>query len=403
SDLKGHIEQPAYYFKDISAEKEAALDNLMLTQGWTRFSWQEIRKPQMTAAKFVAEQEISIKGRIKNSSPRAKLANIPITLLAGELINGIILDTITNDQGQFEFSLPGSLGYLPIRIQAKPKNSATYTITLDQQSSPEINPEYFSSSDKEGEMAAIKQTKTYAAYVSRLQLSGQKNFNFKGTNQLKNVVVRDYNPRPKLVNSHSANLNGPGAADHVMLAEDLAKLPQLEYLAGMMPFKGGSATGGSPYVLNSNNGLPLPGILILVDGVAGITKLNDLAPTQIESVELLKNPEYTGIYGIRGAGGVLLITTKQGKFDNSALHRQSPNTIFAPGLFTLQKQFYYNSMEKENQSTQFIETVFWKPDVITDREGHATVRFTSPASLSGYTIRIEGVGVKGNLLSKQIP
>ncbi len=150
---------------------------------------------------------------------------------------------------------------------------------------PEINSDHFSWSEKDTWIAALKQTKTYAAYVSKLKLSGQKDFDFKGTNQLKNVVVRDYNPRPKLVNSHSANLNGPGAADHVMLAEDLAKMPQLEYLAGMMPFKIGGGRGDGRYVLDSNNGLPLPALLILVDGVAGIDKLNDLAPTQIESVE----------------------------------------------------------------------------------------------------------------------
>ena len=39
SELKGYIENPAYYFEADDEEHRMALDRLMLTQGWSRYDW----------------------------------------------------------------------------------------------------------------------------------------------------------------------------------------------------------------------------------------------------------------------------------------------------------------------------------------------------------------------------
>lgn len=46
---------------------------------------------------------------------------------------------------------------------------------------------------------------------------------------------------------------------------------------------------------------------------AGINPLNNINPSDIESIEILKDADATAIYGSRGANGVVLITTKKGK------------------------------------------------------------------------------------------
>lgn len=52
----------------------------------------------------------------------------------------------------------------------------------------------------------------------------------------------------------------------------------------------------------------------LTTGVTGsISPLNSLNPSDIESIEILKDADATAIYGSRGANGVVLITTKKGK------------------------------------------------------------------------------------------
>ncbi len=53
--------------------------------------------------------------------------------------------------------------------------------------------------------------------------------------------------------------------------------------------------------------------LYVVDGVQVGTNVNFLNPTDIESIEVLKDASATAIYGARGANGVVMITTKHGK------------------------------------------------------------------------------------------
>jgi len=50
--------------------------------------------------------------------------------------------------------------------------------------------------------------------------------------------------------------------------------------------------------------------LILIDGVDG--NLNTLDPEDIESFSILKDASATAVYGVRGANGVVLVTTKKG-------------------------------------------------------------------------------------------
>ena len=59
-------------------------------------------------------------------------------------------------------------------------------------------------------------------------------------------------------------------------------------------------------------------------GMAGNTanKINPLStinPSDIESIEILKDASATAIYGSRGANGVIIITTKKGKFGKSSI------------------------------------------------------------------------------------
>jgi TonB-linked SusC/RagA family outer membrane protein len=48
-------------------------------------------------------------------------------------------------------------------------------------------------------------------------------------------------------------------------------------------------------------------------GLTGPSPFSSINPSDIESIEILKDADATAIYGSRGAGGVILITTKRGK------------------------------------------------------------------------------------------
>ena len=68
---------------------------------------------------------------------------------------------------------------------------------------------------------------------------------------------------------------------------------------------------------------------ILVDGVERAT-YNDIDPTEIESLNILKDASATAIYGSMGANGVVLITTKQGTSDTPRIEFSTMVDISTP-------------------------------------------------------------------------
>ena len=74
-----------------------------------------------------------------------------------------------------------------------------------------------------------------------------------------------------------------------------------------------------------------PSSLILIDGMEMSTKdLARLQPDDISSFSILKDATSTALYGARGANGVLLVTTKQGKVGKTQLSFRVENSISSP-------------------------------------------------------------------------
>ena len=62
SDLKGFVENPDYYFEADDEKHRQALDVLMLVQGWRRYDWKSIEKPETFALDYLPEQKMVIYG-----------------------------------------------------------------------------------------------------------------------------------------------------------------------------------------------------------------------------------------------------------------------------------------------------------------------------------------------------
>ncbi|MFT3738706.1 MAG: TonB-dependent receptor [Breznakibacter sp.] len=81
--------------------------------------------------------------------------------------------------------------------------------------------------------------------------------------------------------------------------------------------------------------------LILVDGVEYGSTL-DINPSDIESMDVLKDASSTAIYGTRGANGVILITTKKGKAGKTKV---SVNTFWSSNQPTHVPKVMYGNKE----------------------------------------------------------
>src|SRR5690606_35170675 len=67
SDIKGFVENPNYYFNSENENRLAALDALLLTQGFRRFDYKDLTQGKLPQVKFMPEQGISISGVLREN------------------------------------------------------------------------------------------------------------------------------------------------------------------------------------------------------------------------------------------------------------------------------------------------------------------------------------------------
>lgn len=168
---------------------------------------------------------------------------------------------------------------------------------------------------------------------------------------MEEVVVVGYGTQKKV--------SVTGAVSQVS-AKELAKTPYpnvSQMLAGKMPGLVSRQESGQPgsddatlYVRGLGTwGDSSP--MILVDGVE--RAFNNLDPNEIESIAILKDASAAAVYGVKGANGVILVTTKRGseqkaKISYSGTVTMSQNTSFPEFLDGEEYAYWYNYAEKLN-------------------------------------------------------
>lgn len=148
-----------------------------------------------------------------------------------------------------------------------------------------------------------------------------------------------------------------------MSAKEIIKTPAsniLESLQGRISGldlveSDGQAGSSLSFTLRGNRSLNASNEpLILVDGIPYGSAL-EINPSDVESVEVLKDASATAIYGTRGANGVILVTTKKGK---SGKVQVSLNTYYGTqgnsGLAKIQTGAEYAAFKREAFRTQGI-------------------------------------------------
>ena len=101
--------------------------------------------------------------------------------------------------------------------------------------------------------------------------------------------------------------------------------------------------------LNSGSSTPL----ILVDGVE--RPLNTVDPNEIESLSILKDAASTAVFGVRGANGVIIVTTKRGDAGKPKISVSSITGVQVPMSYLTQADSYdfarYYNVMRQNDGT----------------------------------------------------
>lgn len=176
---------------------------------------------------------------------------------------------------------------------------------------------------------------TYIGYVSQeLQVNNRKEITIilqEDAKALEEVVVIGYGTAKKSDLTGSTAQIKPEALTASVVGNALESLQGKA--AGVAVFndnKPGASPSirvrGSGSITASNEPLYVVDGFPLMDG-----NINDLNPSDIESMEILKDASSTAIYGSRGANGVVMITTKKGKSGTKNLSVNTSVGVQIPG------------------------------------------------------------------------
>ena len=189
-------------------------------------------------------------------------------------LKGTTVGTLTDIKGNFELAIPstGTLVFSFIGLQTQEIVIGAenyYTITLSETSVAlqEVIVIGYGVQKKESVVGSIVQTKN-----EELKRAG-------GVTDLKQALTGQL---PGVITVTSSG--EPGGAGTGTSATDI-------FIRGRNTWNGGSP-------------------LILVDGVE--RQMNNLDVNEVESISVLKDASATAVFGVKGANGVILITTKRG-------------------------------------------------------------------------------------------
>ena len=79
SEIKGYVRNPSYYFEADDSEHRAALDLLLMVQGWRRYSWEQITLVESFDLKHTPEKGIETHGQVVSFIRKRPRPNVDIS------------------------------------------------------------------------------------------------------------------------------------------------------------------------------------------------------------------------------------------------------------------------------------------------------------------------------------
>ncbi len=389
ADLSGYVEKPNYYFLDQGQDKRQDLDALLLTQGWRKIEWKKIADSKVEQPRFAAEKKIVISGTVtKGGKPVVKGKIMLVSFTGGFFAT----DTLTDEKGRFSFDQIEFTDSTKFVVQARTQKDRKFVdIVMDV-----VPGQVVTKNPNTGDME-VNVNQSMLGYLNE----SNRYFDDQVQRGLLNrtILLDEVKVVEKRKPSYeSSNIGGAGHADAVFHAKDLETSFSLSQflqgrVAGVQIYNGQAFARGSTEPMK----ISVDGMMLEGEDVS----LDEIVVADIQTVEVLKSGATTAIYGSRGGSGVIVITTKRGEGYRS-VNPYTPGLIkYNPLGYAMVREFYSPKYDvKEDSRPDLRTTVFWEPQLVTDKEGKANISYFNTDVPGLYRIVIEGVDVDGNLARK---
>ncbi len=400
-DIKGSINNPAYYFSNNSDSVARHLDLVMLTHGWRRFKWDEIAAGKLPQLTYQPETDyVMIKGKVFGSAfeklvtkpsinmflqakdSTRKLLSLPIDRDASfSHNNGIFFDTL---QVRYMFNGDRKLTDLAeIRFQNGLLPELAVSTNFLHQSVLWNN---FSDS------SGLKKIRMMLEEQDRLA-------KLRASVTLKDVVVRSKAKSAVQIldEKYAKGLFAGGDGMQFDIANDLiaqSAMSVFNYLQGRVAGLTINFNGNDPSVKWRNSTTDL----FLNESPIDANMLYNIPMTDVAYIKVMR-PPFFGAFG-GGAGGAIAVYTRNGTETRpSSNNGTSLPKSFVAG-YTPYKEFYspdYTVPQPFNDP-DMRTTLYWNPYVFTDPKNHKVrLSFFNNDSSKKLRVIIEGVNADGKL------
>jgi hypothetical protein len=378
SDLRGNIESAGYYIKNQNAEADAAMDNLMLSQGWRRFQWNNILNGGSSAFNFLPEyNDHLINAKITNTLTGAPAKDIVAYLsVPGKRVQ--LYASRSDSLGRLVFNTKQLFGPGEVVAQTNPEKDSTYRIDVlspfSEQYSKRITPQLALSADLQ---KALEQHSL-----------GMQVQNIYALNKIK----RFYDP--------GVDSAGFFAQPYkTYLLDNYTRFTTMEEVLREYVREDNIVRSKGRYhikVLNEKGFLDGDPIVLLDDvPVFNIDKVMAIDPLKVRKLEVIRDRYF---YGPTVNEGVFSFTTYKGDLGGVEI---DPHAVVLDyeGL-QLKREFYspvYDTQKAtDSRVPDFRSLLFWSPDVNTNAAGKGLVSFYTSDQKGKYVVSVQGINEEGD-------
>lgn len=379
SDLKGHVEDPGYYFISQDHQTLRHLDILMLTHGWRRYRMNNVLKPQMPEFPHYIEKGQVLSGHVKGFFGK-NVKKGQITMLSPR--KNIFATTDSDENGEFSFdtSFPDSTSFA---IQARTsKGFASVDIIMDK--------EVFQSPFHKAPFS-----ERGADHMDEYLQNAREQYFMDGgavAIRLEEAIVTAEKPKA------SAESIYTGGIDTYSIEEDRLSQYLGHSAIDLTRLLPGITVINDTIQVRNSRSLPLVVIDDIVYEEDTYSLLSSLYVDEISSISLVRGVG-ASIFGVRGEGGAIVITLKKGVTLNAQPARGI--VTYAPLGYSSSVEFYHpkyeTPQEKSSYRTDLRSTIYWNPALQLDEKGNAVIEYHTPDSTSPEDITIEGIDENGKI------
>ena len=418
ADIRGYINNPSYYFAANDAASRQALDLLMLTHGWRKYNWVDMRAGKMPVINFPVDDYLTVYGSVNQLPGTKKLDKEQVNLIVKtkDSVNHLY-SVFADDKGMLKASGLIFFDTAKVFFSFNKSKANTAAISLSKENntlrmgSGINNYQDFIIADAMNPIAGNK------SGIFKYYLDSNRTVSVNGEKTLGSVTVKSKlrnwrnDPLVKMDEKYASGFFQGGATSYSfdVLNDEQAetKFDVFNYLAFKVPGlsiqypKQSEFIGGGKVLSHSFHGVPR----VYIDQTEqSMEALQSLQLSQIAYVKYMPNFAVLGAEpGTEGIPSALVIYTRKGDDLHYRPGRDPNPTIGRKTVagYTPVKVFYapdYAQMANP-PANDARSTLLWQPYLVTDKSLQSIpVTFYNNDFTKRIRIVLEGINEAGKLV-----